>query len=47
MSDWRCPSFLGGDLLVVSEKGFAEWAETPGGVYRAVREEGKVLYEAA
>ena len=35
------------DILVVSERVFKEWADTPGQVlYEAVRE-GRVLYEAA
>lgn len=38
---------LPADILVISEKDFAEWAETHGSVYRAADREGKVLYEAA
>lgn len=35
------------DILVVSEREFEEWADTPGSVYHRVKREGKVLYEAA
>lgn len=35
------------DILVISERDFEEWADTPGSVYRAARQEGKVVYEAA
>jgi len=35
------------DILVIDERDFGEWADTPGSVYQAVRREGKVLYEAA
>jgi len=35
------------DILVIGERDFEEWAETPGSVYRAASLEGKVLYEAA
>ena len=38
---------LGVDILVIGESDFAEWSETPGSVYRAARQEGRVLYEAA
>jgi len=35
------------DILVISEREFQEWADTPGSVYRAAGREGKVVYEAA
>lgn len=35
------------DILVISERDFDEWADTPGSVYRTARLEGAVLYEAA
>ena len=35
------------DVLVIGEKEFEEWSQTPGSVYRAARREGRVLYEAA
>jgi len=35
------------DILVIGEREFGEWADTPGSVYCAARREGKVLYEAA
>ena len=35
------------DVLVIGEKDFEEWSETPGSVYHAARREGKVVYEAA
>jgi len=35
------------DVLVIGEKDFEEWSETPGSVYRAARREGRVVYEAA
>jgi predicted nucleotidyltransferase len=35
------------DLLVISEKEYREWSQTPGSIYRAARQEGQVLYEAA
>jgi predicted nucleotidyltransferase len=35
------------DVLVIGEKDFDEWSQTPGSVYRAARREGRVLYEAA
>jgi predicted nucleotidyltransferase len=34
------------DILVISEKDFKEWAETPGNVYYDAQRDGKVLYEA-
>lgn len=34
------------DILVISEKDFAEWTETPGSVYSEAKRDGKVLYEA-
>lgn len=37
---------MGVDILVIGERDFAEWSETPGSVYRAARQEGRVLYEA-
>ena len=35
------------DLLVVSEKMFEYWADTPGNVYFQAKTEGKVMYEVA
>jgi len=35
------------DVLVIGQKEFEEWSETPGSVYRAARQEGRVVYEAA
>ena len=35
------------DILVISRRNFEEWADTPGSIYRTVRREGQVLYEAA
>ncbi|MFH1023523.1 MAG: nucleotidyltransferase domain-containing protein [Planctomycetota bacterium] len=35
------------DILVIGERDFDEWADTPGSVYRDVLREGKVLYETA
>ena len=35
------------DILVISEKDFLEWSDTPGSVYCTAHREGKVLYEAA
>ena len=35
------------DILVIDEKGFETWAETPGSVYHAAQKEGRVIYEAA
>lgn len=35
------------DILVISERDFHEWAETPGSVYRDAKRAGKVVYEAA
>lgn len=35
------------DVLVIGEKDFEEWSQTPGSVYRAARREGRVVYEAA
>lgn len=34
------------DILVISEKDFSEWSETPGSVYYDAKRDGKVLYEA-
>jgi len=34
------------DLLVIAERDFSDWAETPGSIYRTASKEGKVLYEA-
>lgn len=34
------------DILVISEREFEEWANTPGSVYRAAQQQGKVVYEA-
>jgi predicted nucleotidyltransferase len=38
---------LGVDILVIGEKDFEEWSDTPGSVYHSARREGKVLYEEA
>lgn len=35
------------DILVISEKDFKAWSDTPGSVYFAAKREGKVVYEAA
>lgn len=35
------------DLLVVSEKAFREWSDTPGNILYEAAREGRVLYEAA
>jgi predicted nucleotidyltransferase len=35
------------DLLVIGEHDFAVWSDTPGSVYYAARQEGRVLYDAA
>ncbi|MCL4501013.1 MAG: nucleotidyltransferase domain-containing protein [Deltaproteobacteria bacterium] len=35
------------DVLVVSEKTFREWSDTPGHVLYEAAREGRVLYEAA
>jgi len=35
------------DLLVVSEKMFDYWADTPGNVYYLAKTEGRTMYEAA
>jgi uncharacterized protein len=35
------------DLIVVSEKVFQEWSDTPGNILYEVAREGKVMYEAA
>ena len=35
------------DVLVIGQKEFDEWSETPGSVYYAAKREGKVIYEAA
>jgi len=35
------------DLLVVSDKVFREWSDTPGNIFYEVAREGRVLYEAA
>ncbi len=35
------------DVLVIGEKDFQEWSQTPGSVYHAARREGRVVYEAA
>jgi len=34
------------DILVISERDFKKWAETPGSVYYEAKRDGKVLYEA-
>jgi len=35
------------DLLVVSDKVFREWSDTPGNIFYEAAREGRVLYEAA
>jgi uncharacterized protein len=35
------------DVLVIGQKDFEQWSQTPGSVYRAAWREGKVIYEAA
>ena len=35
------------DLLMVSEKVFREWSDTPGNILYEAASEGRVLYEAA
>lgn len=35
------------DILVIGERDFQDWADTPGSVYHDASREGKVLYEAA
>jgi predicted nucleotidyltransferase len=35
------------DLIVVSEKLFREWSDTPGNIFYEAAREGRVLYEAA
>jgi len=35
------------DVLVIGQKDFEEWSQTPGSVYRAASREGRILYEAA
>jgi predicted nucleotidyltransferase len=35
------------NLLVVSDKVFREWSDTPGNIFYAAAREGRVLYEAA
>jgi len=35
------------DILVIGERDFEEWSDTPGSVYHTARREGRVLYEAA
>jgi len=35
------------DLLVVSDKVFREWSDTPGNIIYEAAREGRVLYEAA
>jgi len=37
---------LATDILVISEKEFADLAETPGNVYNEAKREGKVVYDA-
>jgi uncharacterized protein len=34
------------DLLVVSERQYQHWRDTPGNVYHEAASEGKILYEA-
>jgi len=34
-------------VLVIEQEEFEQWSRTPGSVYRAARQEGKVVYEAA
>jgi predicted nucleotidyltransferase len=35
------------EVLVVSEKVFREWSDTPGNIFYEAAKEGRVLYEAA
>lgn len=35
------------DVLVVSERQFAEWSDTPGNILHEAASRGKVVYEAA
>jgi predicted nucleotidyltransferase len=35
------------DLLVVNDKVFREWSDTPGNIFYEAAREGRVLYEAA
>jgi len=35
------------DVLVVSERQFARWSDTPGNILHEAASEGKVVYEAA
>ena len=35
------------EILVISQRDFDYWSNAPGNVYRAVKREGKALYEAA
>jgi len=37
---------MGVDILVIGAKDFAEWSDTPGSVYYAAQQEGRVVYEA-
>jgi len=39
------PLGINADLVVVSEKFFKEWAETPGNLIYEAAKQGKVLYE--
>ncbi|MBM4020283.1 MAG: nucleotidyltransferase domain-containing protein [Planctomycetes bacterium] len=42
LSPLRIPA----DVLVVSERRYTEWSDTPGNVLHSAATEGKVLYEA-
>ena len=47
-SFFQLPNFLQqGDVLVVNEKTYRYWSDTPGNVYATARTEGRVLYEQA
>ena len=35
------------DIIVVSEKVFNEWVDTPGNIYYEAASEGRVMYEAS
>jgi len=45
LQDLLRPLRLNADLLVVSEKSFKDWSDTPGSVIYQAAREGKVIYE--
>lgn len=45
LQDLLRPLRLNADLLVVSEKSFRDWSDTPGSVIYQAAREGKVIYE--